>query len=294
MVNEIEYDSGELLEHMQNQFVWIEGIPDDDKIERFISILPFQVKKRGVDIFDNFDRFTEEVTIETDFININRIEEFNIYHTIDFLIDKSLKKYQKNRKGINDSIYLKIKAFVKNEKIEGVSLLFYTLKIDIYEKFGGWDKLYILHSDNKIIGNELKSDTLFGKFKYEEEEINIPIFYNEYYLEIKDYSKLLESNTVEFSLRSEEQEDIIVDFQISEDTSNIFSSFQKKLNHYLSADNKLETKEISEISYSFNSVNELTSFEEYFSELEKFIENPAKKQEFLNKAIAWLEKNSDP
>ena len=294
MVNEIKYDPWELWDQMQDDVKYSDKT-DDEKIILFINYMPRQVKTRGLYVFDNFDRFTDEVTIESDFININRIEEFTNYkNNLDLLIDKSLKRYLENRTENKDSIFLKLKTLVKNEKIEGVSLFFYTLKIGEFENFGGWEKIYIIHSNNKIIGNEIKNDLITGKFDYEKAEFGTSIVYSEYFIEISDYYKLFESNTVEFSLRSAERENIKVDFQISEDTSNIFSSFQKKLNNYLSPNNKFETKEKSDVSYSFNSVNELTSFEEYLDELERFIENPAKKEEFLNKANAWLEKNSDP
>ena len=213
------------------------------------------------------------------------------------MIDKSLKRYLENRTENKDSIFLKLKTLVKNQKIEGVSLLFYTLKIDLFENLSRWDKLYILNSNNKIIGDEVKRDMLYGKFNYEgyqydeREEVNVSIVYTEYFLNLSDYSKLIESNSVEFSLRSKEQENIKIDFLIYEDSSKVFSSFHQKLNQYSS----LTTKPKFElVTYSFELLADLISFEMYINLLECEIEDPAKKAEFLKKADAWLEKNSNP
>ena len=297
MENKTLYDIDDLFLQMPDEDYYLDKT-DDEKIKIFLNHIPRLVKRKGVNVFDNFDRFTDEVSIETDFININRIEEFTNYkNNINYLIDKSLKRYLENRTENKDSIFLKLKTLVKNEKIEGVSLLFYTLKIDLFENLSRWDKLYILNSNNKIIGDEVKRDMLYGKFNYEgyqydeREEVNVAIVYTEYFLNLSDYSKLIESNSVEFSLRSKEQENIKIDFLIYEDSSKVFSSFHQKLNQYSS----LTTKPKFElVTYSFELLADLISFEMYINLLECEIEDPAKKAEFLKKTDAWLEKNSNP
>ena len=297
MENKTLYDIDDLFLQMPDEDYYLDKT-DDEKIKIFLNHIPRLVKRKGVNVFDNFDRFTDEVSIETDFININRIEEFTNYkNNLDLLIDKSLKRYLENRTENKDSIFLKLKTLVKNEKIEGVSLLFYTLKIDLFENLSRWDKLYILNSNNKIIGDEVKRDMLYGKFNYEgyqydeREEVNVSIVYTEYFLNLSDYSKLIESNSVEFSLRSKEQENIKIDFLIYEDSSKVFSSFHQKLNQYSS----LTTKPKFElVTYSFELLADLISFEMYINLLECEIEDPAKKAEFLKKTDAWLEKNSNP
>ena len=303
---------------------------ENDNIESYINCLPqlaykiarvnnlkgdLKTNHKNIKIFKTKDRFTDEIIIETDFININRIQEFvNYKNNLNSLVSDSIVQFKKLQVDKKDSVYLKLKSIILNGKIDKISFLFYTLKIKTYENFYGWsNKLFILHSNNKTIAEATKTDTLFVKYKfnkknfeaydltmielnipqYEQKQIDISVDYIEYRINVNDYLKILESNTVEFSLRSEDQDINNVNFKINEDKSKLFSSFQSEINNNLETNNQNSNQKINQTTTKTTKEVD-TSHSQFINAinlLSKRIENQVKADELIKIANNWLKNN---
>lgn len=302
-------------------------VSGNDDIESYINSFPQLAYKiarennfkgdlitnhKNIKIFKKKDRFTNEIIIESDFININRIHEFVSYkNNLNSLVADSIDKIKKLQVDKKDSVYLKLKSIILNGKIDKICFLFYTLKIKTYENFYGWsNKLLILHSNNKTTAEATNTNTLFVKHKfkkknfeaydltmiefnvpqYEQKEIDISVDYIEYRINLDDYLKLLESNTVEFSLRSQDQDNIKVNFKINEDKSKLISSFHSEINNNLEDYNQKSNQKINQ-----KTTTEVDAAHSQFiyaiKILSKRIESQVKADEFIKIANIWLRNN---